>query len=222
MKRVFVGTDYRRLPIVFNRDVCIDTPAKPKSWNTQLQIVQKIGKSFPGEVVRVDLYGGGEKVWFSEFTFTTAGCWKRFTPALTDGLLYGLMKNKLSSDVVTPEYVEQILTDESWVMISLDEKRQFIPELHAAYPSPVDLCQFIEEFGETLSNNGKLQLRKKTKEQLFRRCINAAKKVQTSSLRCIVCINNGTQIESFGVNGFSERGKSTSNIDICADQVVTV
>lgn len=77
MKRIFVGTDFRKLPIVFNRGVCERLPPKPKTWNTQLEIMKHVGKQFSNEVVRVDVYGGGDEVWFSEFTFTTAGCWKR-------------------------------------------------------------------------------------------------------------------------------------------------
>ncbi len=54
MKRVFVSTDFSRLPIIFNRDTCEDTmPEKPKSWETQLKVAKQIGKLFPGEVVRL-------------------------------------------------------------------------------------------------------------------------------------------------------------------------
>lgn len=54
MKRVFLSTDFRLLPITFNRDTCDDViPDKPKSWNTQLQVATDIGKLFPGEVLRL-------------------------------------------------------------------------------------------------------------------------------------------------------------------------
>lgn len=77
MKRVFLSTDYERLPIVFNRGVCGDAPPKPASWERQLQIARTLGELFPDETVRIDLYDGKDgKVFFSEFTFTTAGCWR--------------------------------------------------------------------------------------------------------------------------------------------------
>eukprot|EP00571_Detonula_confervacea_P011681 CAMPEP_0172313576 /NCGR_PEP_ID=MMETSP1058-20130122/20500_1 /TAXON_ID=83371 /ORGANISM="Detonula confervacea, Strain CCMP 353" /LENGTH=415 /DNA_ID=CAMNT_0013027251 /DNA_START=335 /DNA_END=1579 /DNA_ORIENTATION=+ len=207
MKRIFVGTDYRRLPIVFNRDVCEDAPKKPKSWNTQLEIIKEVGKSFPNEVVRVDVYGGGDEVWFSELTFTTAGCWRRFTPALTDGLLYGLMKNRISPDIATPENVERMLTDKSWVFGALDGKKHLATTMHGAYPSPVDLCLRFEEFSE----KGKM------KKKLFDSCIQEAKSVQNFSLRCIVSEKNGTKIHSFGVN---DAKKGDSNMGLCAEKAL--
>ena len=54
MKRIFLSTDFSRLPIIFNRDTCDDMmPDKPSSWNTQLQVATDVGKLFPGEVVRL-------------------------------------------------------------------------------------------------------------------------------------------------------------------------
>lgn len=197
MKRVFVGADFRRMPIVFNRDVCSQTPPKPSSWGKQLQIAKEVGKHFPGEVLRIDLYGGGEDVYFSEFTFTTAGCWRRFTPAVTDGLLYGLMKGRISPEVATPENIERMLTDESWVLLSLDEKSPRTTLL-GAYPSPVDLCLQFEEFSE----------RKKVKEDLYDRCIQQAKSVQSQKVKCIVSVLNGTRIHSFGVREATDGAKA--------------
>lgn len=207
MKRVFVGTDFRRLPIVFNRGICDGVPPKPKTWDRQLQIMKQVGKEFPGEVVRVDVYGGGEDVWFSEFTFTTAGCWRRFTPMLTDGLLYGLMKQQISPELVTPENVARMLTDKSWVVTSVDNKGHVAtpPVLQGEYPSPVDLCIQFEQFA---NENDKAK-----KVQLFKRCISQAKRVQSYALRCIASYGNGTRIMSFGTNDY-EDGVS-SGISIC-------
>jgi len=190
MKRVFVGTDHRRLPIVFNRGVCDQPSPKPKSWETQLEVVQQLGKEFPNEVVRIDLYGGGSEVYFSEFTFTTAGCWRKFTPMLTDGILYGLMKNKIPPETVTPESLEATLSDKSWVLVSLDKTTNtvFVNE----YPSPVDLCQTFN-IEDTKKN-------KDFNEMIFSSCIQKARQVYSSSLRCIVSKNNRKEIESFGLN----------------------
>ncbi|KAL7537347.1 hypothetical protein ACHAXR_007759 [Thalassiosira sp. AJA248-18] len=196
MNRTFLGTDHRRLPIVFNRGTCKTSPIKPPSWNTQLEIMKQVGRHFLGEVVRVDVYGGGEEVWFSELTFTTAGCWKRFKPAVADGLLYGLMKNRIPPEFVTPASVQRMLNDRSWVSVSLDYE-----SLSGSFPSPVDLCLTFEEYSTG----------KQTKEILFNQCIQTLKRIQKHSLRCIVSMNNGTNVRAFGVdepvNGVSKFAK---------------
>lgn len=199
MDRVFLGTDYRRLPIVFNRGTCEQLPPKSISWETQLEIMQQLGKSFPGEVVRVDVYGGGKEVWFSELTFTTGGCWKRFKPAITDGLLYGLMKGRIRPNDATPENIEDMLTDQSWTLVSLD-----FPSLSGSYPSPVDVCLIVEEHQ---------QQGKRKKEMLFHSCIAKLKTLQNSSLRCLITNNNGTLMQPLGVS--NEHLKSLSNLEVC-------
>ena len=209
-----MGTDHRRLPIVFNRGECETLPPKPESWENQLDIAQRIGTHFPGEVVRLDLYGGGDQVYFSEFTFTTAGCWRTFTPALTDGLLYGLMKGHLSSEDVTPDFVERVLSDTSWVVLSTiddDKGRQLLANSWKgmAYPSPVDLCMQIEN---AYDGDNKRAVRAK----LFDACIQEARAVQNFDVRCfIVMEKNGMQVihRSFGV-GSNDQGKD--NIEVCA------
>jgi len=210
MKRVFVNTDFRKLPIVFNRDVCDTLPPKPATWNAQLEIMKRVGRAFPGEVVRVDVYGGGEEVWFSEFTFTTAGCWRRFTPALTDGLLYGLMKGEISSDVVTPTYVERMLNDKSWVVISTVDEGMRVAStmLRGEFPSPVDLCLEFKKFGNDEGGGGGGA----TRNTPFERCIRKARSVQKYQLRCIVSVANATRIRAFGMDGV---GDEVSGIAAC-------
>lgn len=217
MRRLFVGTDHRRLPIVFNRGECESLPPKPASWEKQLEIAQAIGKHFPGEVVRLDLYGGGSEVYFSEFTFTTAGCWRTFTPALTDGLLYGLMMGQLSTKVVTPDYVERVLSDTSWVALmsdNVDEREQISTNSWSGmvYPSPVDLCMQIEN-----SYDG--ENKRVVRAELFNGCMQETRAVQNFGVRCfIVSVKNGVQhvIRSFGVNKEgTDHGKD--NIQVCAE-----
>ncbi|KAL7550771.1 hypothetical protein ACHAWF_013992 [Thalassiosira exigua] len=200
MSKEFVGTDYRRLPIdLFRRGRCNDVIPKPKTWDTQLEIMKRVGKFFPSEVVRVDVYAGGEEVWFSEFTFTTVGCWRRFSPAVIDGLLYELMVRRLSPDAVTPASVERMLLDESWVLVSLDDVRS-----SHSHPSPVDLCLTMEQSGGN---------RKQFKDALFQRCISKLKPLRKFALRCLVSEKNGTQLHSFGLNA---PDKGRSNIELCA------
>ena len=200
MNRVFLGTDYQRLPILFNRGTCDTLPPKPKSWDKQLQIMKELGKGFPGEVVRVDVYGGSEEVWFSELTFTTTGCWKRFKPWATDGLLYGLMKNKISPTDVNSASIIEHLNDTSWVTISLDFKT-----LSSSHPSPVDACLMFEEYVQVPAA--------RMKKELFDSCISALNKTRGFPLHCIVSNNNGTFVKSFGVKESSV--VSASNVEIC-------
>jgi hypothetical protein len=192
-------------------------PPKPASWEKQLEIAQAIGKHFPGEVVRLDLYGGGSEVYFSEFTFTTAGCWRSFTPALTDGLLYGLMMGQLSTKVVTPDYVERVLSDTSWVALmsdNVDEREQISTNSWSGmvYPSPVDLCMQIEN-----SYDG--ENKRVVRAELFNGCMQETRAVQNFGVRCfIVSVKNGVQhvIRSFGVNKEgTDHGKD--NIQVCAE-----
>lgn len=229
MRRLFVGTDHRRLPIVFNRGECETLPPKPESWEKQHEIAKQIGKHFPGEVVRLDLYGGGDQVYFSEFTFTTAGCWRTFTPALTDGLLYALMKGQISSEVVTPDFVERVLTDTSWVSLSMSDDDEENKQLSAdswkgmAYPSPVDLCMQIEN---AYDGDDKRRIR----AELFDMCIQKAREVQNFDVRCIILTQkNGMQHahHSFGVKMDAtididgRKYHAKDSIEVCANSVAS-
>jgi len=177
--------------------------------------MKQLGKHFPNEVVRVDVYGGGTEVYFSEFTYTTAGCGRKFQPMVVDGLLYGLMKGEIDAGMVTPEYIEDMLSDESWVMLSLKDddgrddgngsNRTMVSS--TSHPSPVDLCMKFEEYGE----------RKKRKEELFEKCIRHLRKVRKYPLRCIVSEKNGTKVHSFGVGGPTMEG--ASNEDACVTKL---
>lgn len=192
MNRVFVSTDFHRLPIVFNRDTCpeSDMPAKPKSWYTQVKVMAELGKQlFPGEVVRIDVYGGGDQVWFSEFTFSTAGCWRTFKPRVADGLLYAIAHGKVSPETATAEYVERLMSDVSWALVSFDEKQVKLSEFTGAYPSPVDMCATLEDF-----SNDNAQ-----RSEILETCLGEAKKIKDFPLRCIITEGNGTDFSSFGV-----------------------
>lgn len=182
---------------------------------------------FPKEVVRVDVYGGGSEVYFSEFTYTTAGCWRRFQPMVVDGLLYGLMKGEIDAGLVTTEYIEDMLSDDSWVMLSLKDhdggdghdgndgdgdNRTMVSSI--SYPSPVDLCMEFEEYAD----------RKNKKEELFDKCIRHLRKVRHFPLRCIVSEKNGTQVHSFGVDGpiRKDDASSSSNENACVAKLAGV
>lgn len=219
MNRAFLGTDYRRLPIVLNRGICKETPPKPRTWDTQLEIMKQLGKEFPGEVVRIDVYGGGDEVWFSEFTFTTNGCWRSLQPALADGLLYGLMKKKITRYDATPERIDRMLNDKSWVLL-LDNQT-----LSAAYPSPVDLCSIFEKFGankefvyraqesgDALKLSMAQEMFHRTQEVLFKSCIEELKKIKTFPLRCIHLEKEEMKVHSFGVNKLM---KDASSVEAC-------
>jgi len=206
MKRVFLSTDYVRLPIVFNRGVCGDAPPKPASWERQFQIARALGKLFPDETVRVDLYDGKDgKVFFSEFTFTTAGCWRTFSPTLADGLLWALAHHELPPAVASPTYIQRVLTDRSWVLLSLDEEGFLIRNASSGHPSPVDMCSTLESFG---SDN-------KSKQRLFDKCISNARDVKGSALRCLVYRGTDQDMIAFGVDRASQDVASRGNLNLC-------
>ncbi|KAL3796146.1 hypothetical protein HJC23_000649, partial [Cyclotella cryptica] len=216
MKRIFLSTDFRRLPIIFNRDTCDDVMLdKPKSWDTQLQVATDIGKLFPAEVVRLDLYGGGEMVWLSEFTFTTGGCWKTFKPRVTDGFLYAVAHGKIPTESVTAEYVQKLLSGDSWVVVSYDEKGEKLSTFSGAYPSPVDMCMVLEDFFNPEQ--------KYKRTRLYQSCIKESQKLSDYPVRCIITQSNASMIQSFGssptdlVDGI----KHPTNIDICTSKYRT-
>ena len=139
------------------------------------------------------------------------------------------MKHKLSPDIVTPENVERMLNDKSWVVISLDENKKIIPtSLQGAYPSPVDLCvNFEEEFSiedptkvkffHSCKHDMKYYQDKCMKDKLFNSCIRKAKSVQKSTIRCIVSEKNWTKIQAFGITGAPA---GSFNVGACEAKVV--
>lgn len=169
VERVFVSTRFRKLPMTHNRPTC-EGPLipKPRSWEKQLAIAKEVGRQMAYEgVVRLDLYGGdngegGEgTVYFSEFTFTTSGCWKDFQPLTADGLLYAIAHGQIPADVAaSPEFVERTLGRESWVLVREfngnrahggDVKKNYVSTNDSktaaanvtAFSSPVDLCDVL-------------------------------------------------------------------------------
>jgi len=94
-----------------------------------------------------------------------------------------------TTQTVTPESLEATLSDKSWVLVSLDKTANtvFIND----YPSPVDLCKTFE-IEDTKKN-------KDFNEMIFSSCIQKARQVYSSSLRCIVSKNNRKEIDSFGL-----------------------
>ena len=90
-------------------------------------------------------------------------CWKDFQPLTADGLLYAIAHGQIPADVAaSPEFVEQTLGDESWVLVrefngngahggdvgkndvsTSDSKTA--AENVTAFSSPVDLCDFLGE-----------------------------------------------------------------------------
>ncbi|KAL7465461.1 hypothetical protein ACHAXS_005778 [Conticribra weissflogii] len=207
-ERIFVDTEFRRTPIMFNRPTCLNMTEKPKSWEKQLEIMKRLGELFPQEVVRIDVYGGGDEVWFSEFTFTTAGCWRTFQPTVTDGLLYAVQYNKIPREVIDADFIQKVLRDDSWVSVSLDKNEIPVPEYTGTHPSPVDLCSKLQDYADTTM-----------KEILFQSCIEEAKSLSSFHLRCIVTHNNGTMYHSFGLMTNKLSGSSAiDNIQVCLEK----
>mmetsp|Transcript_27634 Transcript_27634/g.58035 ORF Transcript_27634/g.58035 Transcript_27634/m.58035 type:complete len:491 (+) Transcript_27634:105-1577(+) len=206
-ERIFVDTQFRRTPIMFNRPTCTDMVEKPKSWEKQLEVMKRLGKLFPREVIRIDVYGGGDEVWFSEFTFTTAGCWRTFQPIVTDGVLYAVQYNKIPREVINADFIQKVLRDDSWVSVSLDNNGSHLTEYTGVHPSPVDLCSRLQEYAD-----------KAMKETLFQSCIEEAKRLSSFPLRCIVTHNNRLVYHSFGlVANELDRVSANDNVVVCLE-----
>jgi hypothetical protein len=161
-----------------------------------------------------DIYGGGGEVWLSEFTFTTAGCWRSFTPRVADGLLYAVAHGMVSAESITADNVERVLSDDSWVVLSFDKNGDKLPEYTGAYPSPVDMCTVLEQFAVDKQQNDKTM-------RLFQSCIKVAEKVQNHPLRCIITHYNVSRIESFGASPLDiidhwDDSENPTNVDICS------
>jgi hypothetical protein len=192
-RRVFLTTDYQRLPITLSKSSCSAPPPKPKTWDFMQRIVkQELGPRIPG-IVRVDLYASETDVHFSEFTFTPAACQKDFLPRVADGLLYAICHEKIPTSLITPEFVRDSILGTSWVHIGPFHDGALSTRLSSrqgsAFPSPVDLCRAIN-----ITSNS----------NIYDDCIKTSKNVSHQDIRCIVSqqtSNGSLYFEAIGAPG---------------------
>lgn len=178
-ERVFVSTAYNRLDMKLKRQACAELPPKPANWEDQVRIATELASAAPG-VVRVDLYSGGDKVYFSEFTFTTNYCSRGvgFHPRVADGLLYAVAHDEVKPSQITPEFVEKTIGATSWALVSLKNEVHLVREESKPFPSPIDLC---EKVGGASYNLPKFATTPRVQE-----CLAKLEEVKDEPLRCVI------------------------------------
>lgn len=138
-KRTFLSTRFHRLPMSLSMETCEVTPPRPKMWDRMHRVARAIAAHLPDEIVRLDLYSSDTAVVFSELTFTTSACTVNFSPAVADGLLYSLKMRDLEPALLTPEYVERTISENTWVELDTTIARRFTARKTS--PSPLDFCR---------------------------------------------------------------------------------
>lgn len=192
-QRVFLSTDYQQLPLKLNKAPCTTLPPKPPSWDRQIEIATQLAEKVDGRTVRVDLYAGGDDVYFSEFTFTTGACDKSnaFTPRVADGLLYAAEHQLIDPSAIDSNYVRRVLQDKPWNYISLRDGIHVLPDQGGAYQSPVDMCQAALNETDYMSANW-------VHDHSVKKCLGTARKMATNSFRCMVQDADTKQFKAIG------------------------
>ena len=198
-ERAYVNLNFEKLNLRLKKTTCSDGLMKPSNWDKQVEVATALAKGVPG-ILRIDLYAGDDNIFFSEFTYTTAACGRRigFTPRVADGLLHALQYGVLDPSMATPKLVKSTIHDTSWVFLTLVNGRNLQPESSRTFPSPVDLCEHV--------NNDHIKYDSydwQSDEKVTHR-LQAAKEVATSQLRCAVRSNSDS---SSTVNTFSDAKK---------------
>jgi len=177
--RVFVSTRYERLGMTLQRKSCPHLPPKPNNWEDQVRIATELASVAPG-AVRVDLYSGGDQVYFSEYTFTTNYCSRGvgFHPHVADGLLYAVAHEEIEPETITPEFVENTIGSTSWALVSLKNEVHLVREESKPFPSPIDLCAHYS------GANWKLPKFETNPKVLD--CLGKLKEVASEPLRCVI------------------------------------
>ncbi|KAL3783074.1 hypothetical protein HJC23_012111 [Cyclotella cryptica] len=180
MSRAFVNTKFERLKLRLQKPPCQSKLEKPKNWDHQVRVVSSLAKNVPG-IVRIDLYAGDDRIIFSEFTYTTGFCANdlSFKPHVADGLLLAFNNGGIDPSKATPEFVKNTIHGTSWVFVTLVKGRIVSPASSAAFPSPVDLC-------ESVNNNTNYNSFHWDQNEKIKHCITVAKEAANRQLHCIV------------------------------------
>ncbi|KAL7517745.1 hypothetical protein ACHAWX_002640 [Stephanocyclus meneghinianus] len=178
--RAFVNIKFERLDLQLHRAPCRGGLTKPKNWDQQVAVARRLARHVPG-IVRIDLYAGNDRIIFSEFTFTTGFCEDTlaFNPRVADGLLLAVENGSIDPSRATPEFVKNTIHGTSWVFFTLRNGRTVFPASSKAFPSPVDLCEFV---------NANISYHDKHWEQNeeVKHCLSVAKEAAILPLRCVM------------------------------------
>lgn len=205
--RKWYSSRYEPLPVSTAHyvKICPYDVAKPRTWDRQRRIVERLGRRLPRGVVRIDLYAGDRDIFFSEFTFTTGACDSEYTfkPAVAGGLLYAVHHGLIPAEVARrPEYVENVIGGMgSWCLAEVDKNKGIslqrmkfrgannTRQSTSHFPSPLDLCDhYVDEY-----------LRGATVKREPDYCSNIARRVSNYTLRCMNVDKKG-ELSSYGMH----------------------
>jgi len=196
--RNIYNTDFVQLPVRLSKPPCLGVDVKkPKTWDLMHKIATELGRHLKGYNVRIDLYASEEEVFFSEFTFTTAGCVDdvNYHPRVADGLLYAVAHGEVPASIATADFVKRTVENKSWVLLLPEEVKdgRSVGETRA-FPSPVDLCE-SDEIRQTLRDA----------------CYEAAREAEVSPLRCFLL--EPSSIRSVGVSTYHLNDQHLNNLE---------
>jgi hypothetical protein len=198
-----IGTHIDRafVNLSLSKPTCPDGLMRPSNWDKQVEVATALAKRVTG-ILRIDLYAGEENIFFSEFTYTTAFCGRKmgFKPRVADGLLHALQYGVIDPAMATPELVKSTIHDTSWVLLTLTNGRKLHPESSQTFPSPVDLCEHV--------NNDHIKydsINWQSDEKVVK-CLEVTKEAVTAQLRCIIRSNGDSSLSST-LNMFSDSKK---------------
>jgi hypothetical protein len=178
--RAFVNMKFERLNLRLRSNPCRGALSKPKNWDQQVAVVRNLARHIPG-IVRIDLYAGDDRIIFSEFTFTTGFCEDTLAlkPRVADGILLAVENGSIDPLRATPEFVKNTIHGTSWVFFTLRNGRTVFPASSKTFPSPVDLCEFV---------NANISYHDKDWEQNedVKNCISVAKEASILPLHCVM------------------------------------
>lgn len=185
--RVFFTIDFKRLAVKLTKSACEKDLPKPSNWERQVEIVTKLAQNIQRSV-RIDLYAGGDDIFFSEFTFTTGFCAPKlgFKPRIADGLLYAVDKGRINSSDATPDYIQHVVNDKAWNLVAMEDAFHLLPNQTKSYPSPVDLCESLSR--DTIRYSAK----KWQTHPKVQTCLRAAREVAANPFRCLLVRADGT------------------------------
>ena len=117
---------------------------------------------------------------------------------MADGLLHAIQYGAIDPAMATPELVKSTIHDTSWVLLTLANGRN--PESSQVFPSPVDLCEHVN------NDHIKYDSYDWQSDEKVSYCLQAAKEVASSQLHCAVRSNSNSSSSPI-LNMFSDAKK---------------
>ncbi|KAL7450489.1 hypothetical protein ACHAWC_002397 [Mediolabrus comicus] len=190
----FFNTNFQLLNLRITSKAMCSELSRPPNFDKQVEVATALAEGLPvgTGIVRLDFFTTSENMFFSEFTFTTQYCSTSFGfhPRVADGLLHAVQYGAVDPSRVTPEFVERIIHDKSWVLLTLSNGRTVDPVSSGAFPSPVDLCEHVS------SHHIAYEDRNWQSDENVRHCLEKAKEVATVHQRCIAIVDDRSSLSA--------------------------